>query len=208
MSAPWIIAFGLLTLGVLVTAALVLGTLRQVSGVLEQAEVRLRDVVVMGGAGPGGLEPGASLPTFRAETLDRDLVTEADLRGVPAVLLFLSSDCPPCRALAHELQRRRDVGISLYVVLDGIDDARELRLIGLENILLQGDGQLSQAFKTRATPHAFVFDAAGALVAAGTPNTFDHLRNLARGVLEGGGDAPGRVPSHEFSAVRGAQNGS
>lgn len=208
MSLPWIIAFALLTLCVLVTAALVLGTLRRISGVLEQAEVRLRDVTLMGGSGPAGLEPGASLPTFRAETLDRDLVTDADLRGAPAVLLFLSSDCPPCRALAHELRRRSDVGIHLYVVLGRIDEARELRLTGLENILLQGDGQLSQAFKTRATPHAFVFDAAGALVAAGTPNTYDHLRNLTRGVLEGGGDAPSRIPSQEFSAVRGAQNGS
>jgi AhpC/TSA family len=191
VTAPWIVALCLLAACVLLTALIVLGALRRISAVLEQAEARLRDLPAVASSGPGGLEIGATLPAFEADRLGGVPVTDEQLRGTPATILFLSASCPPCAALARDLRRHPSHDESVYVVVSGPHDVEQLRLTEAQQVLIQRDGQLSEAFKTTATPHAFVFNSAGVLVAAGTPNSGAALRRLAAPVLGEGGGAPG-----------------
>lgn len=94
MSTSWMLAFGMLAACVLAIALVVLGTLRRISGVLELAEARLAELPAT--RGPGGLEPGASLPAFTVERFGGGILTDEDLRGSPGLLLLISSTCPAC----------------------------------------------------------------------------------------------------------------
>ena len=199
MTVPWIVVLCLLSVCVLLTALVVLGALRRISSVLEQAEARLRDLPAEASSGPGGLELGATLPAFEADRLGGgDPLTDVELRGSPATILFLSASCPPCATLARDL-RRQDRDESVYVVVSEPNDAEKLRLTEAQPVLIQRNGQLSEAFKTSATPHAFVFNSTGILVAAGTPNSGAALRRLAVTVLEEGGDAVGHEAMETIS---------
>jgi hypothetical protein len=199
MTAPWILVLCFLSTCVLLIALVVLGALRRINAVLEQAEARLRDLPAAPSPGPGGLELGATLPSFQADRLGDALVTDEELRGNPATILFLSASCPPCAALARDLRRHPSRDESVYVVVTEPNDAEELRLTEAQQVLIQREGQLSEAFKTTATPHAFVFNGAGVLVAAGTPNSGAALRRLAAPVLEEGGDAAGQEAMETIS---------
>lgn len=199
MTAPWIVLLCLLSTCVLLTALVVLGALRRISAVLEQAEARLRDLPAVPSSGPGGLEIGATLPSFQADRLGGAPVTDEELRGNAATIVFLSASCPPCAALARDLRRHPSRDESVYVVVSEANDAEQLRLTEAQQVLIQRDGQVSEAFKTTATPHAFVFDRAGVLVAAGTPNSGAALRRLAAPVIEEGGDATGQEARETIS---------
>jgi hypothetical protein len=187
MSTPWTIAFVLLWLLVILVCLVVVGTLRRISSVLERAEARSQDVPLS--AGPGGLEPGTPLPQFRAQRLHGGWVSDEDVRGSPALILFLSVNCPPCKLLARELRRRHDLGVALYIAFNELSDAKQLGLEALEDAVTQVEGDLAQAFRTSTTPHAFAFDSKGTVVASGTPNTVKGLVELAAAVK--GGDASG-----------------
>lgn len=97
MTAPWIVVLCLLSTCVLLTALVVLGALRRISSVLEQTEARLRDLPAAASSGPGGLEIGATLPSFQADRLGGNPVTDAELRGSPATILFLAHPARPVR---------------------------------------------------------------------------------------------------------------
>jgi hypothetical protein len=129
------------------------------------------------------------LPEFRAQRLHGGWVTDEDVRGSPALILFLSVNCPPCRLLARELRRRHELGVPLYIALNEPSDAKQLRLEALDDALTQAHGDLGQAFRTSTTPHAFAFDSKGTVVATGTPNTVKGLVELAAAAK--GGDASG-----------------
>ncbi|MBA3736106.1 MAG: hypothetical protein H0W90_13080 [Actinobacteria bacterium] len=188
MSVPWIVAFATLAACVVVTALIVLGTLRRISGVLEQAEARLAEMPPT--LGPGGLEPGSLLPGFAAQRFAGGFLTDEDLRGSPALLIFVSSSCPACAGLIRDL-RRTGAGISIphYLVTRDKEEVYSLGLETFGNVLMQPEYELSIAFRTSTTPHAFAIDRSGTIVAAETPNRLDQLRELVRPALGRGGDA-------------------
>ncbi len=143
MSTAWAFAFALLWLLVILVGLIVAGTLRRINGVLEHTEARLRELPVA--AGPGGVELGAPLPEFRAQRLQGGWATDGHVRGLPAVVLFLSADCPPCKLLARDVRRGRALGVPLYVVLNNADEARDLGVDSFKNVLTQTNGELSRA---------------------------------------------------------------
>jgi hypothetical protein len=183
---PWTIAFVLLWLLVILVCLIVVGTLRRISGVLERAEA-LQDAPLT--TRPGGLQPGTPLPRFRAQRLNGGWVTDEDVRGSPALILFLSANCPPCQLLARELRRRHELGVPLYIALNERSDAKQLGLESLDDAVTQVEGDLARAFSTNTTPHAFAFDSKSTVVATGTPNTVKGLIELAAAAK--GGDASG-----------------
>jgi malonyl CoA-acyl carrier protein transacylase len=106
--------------------------------------------------------------------------TAADLRGDNAVLVFLGADCPPCRALADDLRAARPPYLPSTLVLV-VDEGREATAVieGIDTeVIYQHGREVSQAFNSSATPHAFVIDRGGTVVATGTPNTLSALREL------------------------------
>jgi peroxiredoxin len=186
VSGPWIAAFTALCVMVVVLALIVLGTLRGISTVLAQVEEQIRRCPLQ----PQGLSSGTPVPNLEAERPDGSKFTTSDLRSAPSVVLFLSSSCRPCHALATELSSNRIelYGARLFVVLNDWSDAEDLdlNLDGSVEILYQVEGSVSHAFGSNATPHAFAIDAEGRVVSQGTPNSLTRLKALARSIGEGG----------------------
>jgi hypothetical protein len=186
MSGPWIAAFLALSTLVVIMALLVLGLLRRVSPLLEQAESALRNA----GSVPGplqGLPIGAELPQFEARDIRGSVVTEADFAGTPAVVLFIDPGCRPCERLVAELRRGWEVqqGARLWVIT-GDGHESDLDLPGQATVLVQSDDRISRAFQTSITPHAFAIGVNGTIVNRDIPDSTDALVKLARQALEGG----------------------
>lgn len=178
MSSIWIAAFVALATLTLVTALATLGTLRRVTIALERAEERLLGLGES--VGPGGLAPGTFAPEFIAQDQRGEPFTSAELRQENSILLFLSADCAPCRALADELRKKPAPPLSarLIVVIDQSTEAHALVERVEATVVYQRGRAVAQAFESRATPHAFVVDVTGAIVASSTPNTLAALRAL------------------------------
>lgn len=69
---------------------------------------------------PAALAAGQDVPPVLARTLDGERPVDLVAQGQPAVLLFLSSKCPKCRAKLPELARMapgaRQAGLALWLV--------------------------------------------------------------------------------------------
>jgi hypothetical protein len=191
MSTPWLVAYVVLAAVVVLAVLVLVGTLRRIGAVLEGAEAALRDSAQQPSPGPGGLRPGTPLPSFRVARFNGPgFVSSGDLQGSSAVVLFLSSTCPACAGLARELRRKTPrLGVPLYVVFGSASEVRATGLEKLEHVLVQDRSELSGAFETSTTPHAFAIDAVGVVVAATTPNTFSQLNDFVGAALAGGGEA-------------------
>lgn len=178
MSVAWTIAFGAFAGLSLLTALAVLGTLRRANVALEEVEARLRGTD--SDPRPGGLPPGTSVPEFAALTDRGRVFTARELRGHDVVLLFLAADCPPCRALADELRAAGPpyVQARLVLVVDAEAEASQV-IEGIDaEVVYQDKRVVSRAFNSVGTPHAFVIDRAGTVLANGMPNTLSALREL------------------------------
>lgn len=84
-----------------------------------------------GGAPDLGIAPGDRMPEFTATTAAGATVTRDGLAGRPALLAFLSLDCPGCDdsvpELAEHARRVRDSGGRVLATVVGIDaDASDL----------------------------------------------------------------------------------
>jgi len=176
VSGPWIAGFVALWVVTLLTATLVLGLLRRVNTVLDAAEKRLADS--MAGTGFGGAPPGTTIGPFEA-ALNGATVSSNEL--FPAILVFMSSDCEPCQALAGELGKvgERVEDVPVYAVFDDTPAAREFPLPTNVRVLYQRERAVSEAFETTATPQAFAIDATATVVERTIPGTAKHVRELA-----------------------------
>jgi thiol-disulfide isomerase/thioredoxin len=110
---------------------------------------------------PQGLPVGAEAPPFSLPNLAGARVSLSDLIAgpKPAVLLFVHPDCGPCRSLlteAPEWQRRAEGRFRLAVISQGSRKENLAKITGLhfEHFLLQDNREVSEAYKTIATPGA------------------------------------------------------
>ncbi len=197
MSTPWIVAFVALASCLFLLALIFLGTLRRIVGVLEQAEARLVNAPLS--PGPGGLEPGTQLPPFQVRRLEGGWLGDDDVRGAPAAFVFLSSSCPACTGLVRDLRRGARLPLTVYVIVSGEEEAQSLGLSALPDVLIQPENELSIAFRTSTTPHAFAVGIDGTIIATSTPNSLDQLQELIRPPLEEGGEVA--LPQ-ELNALR------
>jgi peroxiredoxin len=182
---PWIIAFAVLCAFVAVLGLIVLGLLRRVSLVLEEAESVLR---ARHPRGLGGLAPGTPIPEFEGVSRGGSRFVSSDLLGTRAVVVLLGSNCPACRMLEADLAASdlSDLGARAIAVVSDADHAERLARIADLEVVQQEDHAIAGAFQSNVTPHTFVVDSEGVIVSSGTPNTFDSLTRLASDV-EGGG---------------------
>lgn len=177
MPIGWEVTVVILCMAVIALAVIVLGLLRQVTPVLERAAGP--DLLTMGPA------VGRPLPHFAAAGTDGIMITDAQLRGRPAVLLFLSQGCGPCEILAQEMHSA-DLGplAGQLVIVTGSGGPQALRIPAGLAILTEQDGQVSDALSVSGTPFAIVVDPDGIVKATGIPNTVGELEELAV-VLQG-----------------------
>jgi thiol-disulfide isomerase/thioredoxin len=127
----------------------------------------------------GGLPEGTALPAFTADTVaGGGTVTDGDLRGRPATVAFLSTDCPGCleRAPQFAAAARATLergGRAVAVVIEGADPVDALTAAaGPATVVYEpGDrsGPMTRAFAVKTFPTFFVIDAAGAITSRELP---------------------------------------
>jgi peroxiredoxin len=183
MTPPWIAAFLTLWVVVSLLALLMLGVLRRVTPVLEQAESRLADLR----AHPSGLHPGTTVPSFSVSTLNGGTFSNADLFGSTTIVLFLGSACPACERFVRDLRHGDvpDLGARLVAVAESAEEAEEFAA-ARARVVIQEAQSLSLLFESDRFPHVFVVDAEARVVASGWPNDWEGVRALVPSVWEGG----------------------
>lgn len=108
-------------------------------------------------------------PAFEAVTLAGSAVSSATLLGgSPALLLFVSPECAPCKDVLAALTARRAAhasGERLVIVTTGPAEANRAKLGDLlgSDAVLQRDHEINALFGVAATPSALRIDAAGTI---------------------------------------------
>ena len=132
---------------------------------------------------------GTALPAFRLPDLDGRLVSAADVRDAPALLIaFICPHCPFVRHIRHEFARvaREYQARGLAVIAINSNDIEESPEDGPEGMrqeareagytfpyLFDESQEVAKAFRAACTPDLFLFDANRALVYRGQ---FDNSR--------------------------------
>jgi methylamine dehydrogenase accessory protein MauD len=162
-----------------------------------------------------GLEPGTNAPPFSVPSLSGETVTLDSILapGIPALLLFTSPRCVPCKTLlptAAEWQREHADGFTVAFVSDGT--AEEVRAeseeFELAQVLLDPDHELHDAFQANGTPSAVLIAPDGTIgswVASGS----DWIEQLVAGAVGGGEEEQwlplgAEVPALELATLDGA----
>jgi len=188
MDTPWLISYIVLWLIVLALGLLVLLLYRQLGIMyLGSAEGVSRD----------GLDKGATAPDFALTDQYGNPQRLSDYRGRPALLLFGSPHCSPCRTLMpqlHEWARAHpEVGV---VWLNAASEEESLKFVSELGATLPvapytPESKLMDRYKVRVTPFMFLLDEKGVVRAKGLANTKSGL-DLYYKELRGGGAGSGQ----------------
>ena len=177
MSGPWLVSYIVLWGVVLFQGAVIFVLLRQL-GLMYMGSAQ--------GVGRDGLAPGERAPEFALPDLAGRLVSQADFRGQPLLLVFGSTACAPCRGLIPDLNAvARERAAELQVLYLSRGDLEETQRFVDEldvrvPVALHPDHELPDKYKARVTPFAFVIDGEGIVRAKGLANNRDHLEQLLR----------------------------
>lgn len=168
MSTPWVVAFVVLAIMVVLLAVFVLGLAQRLVEVLRRVEALLGDPT----AAPNGvgLAIGAEAPSLpQSRTVDG---AEAEESAADAVVLFVEHDCDPCRVLVTDLRGRQPELSGLRPVLVsaptvGWADA----LAGRWELLADSDRTAFADWRVAGTPLAYVVGADGRIRTKSFPNS-------------------------------------
>ncbi|MCZ7590048.1 MAG: hypothetical protein M5U27_14585 [Gaiella sp.] len=177
MSTPWIVAFlALVGLVVLETIVLV-GLLRRVSGALEQVEARLATASALPEV--AGVTPGSVVPDFSVtDEAGRNVHSSALVSGA-TIFLLVASDCSACKYLARELEGVGDAvdGMPLYVLMQNSPASGHTRYGG-GTVLYDAGLEAARAFRSAATPVAFLVDHGGFVLDRTIPDSLADIQKL------------------------------
>jgi hypothetical protein len=164
-------AAGWIAIGILVLVVGWLG-LALVGLVREQAALRGRIEHLEAAAAPlltdTGLAIGRRAPAWSITTPSGEVVTSASVAGQRHVMVFADADCRACDELVPGVVQAATDGSLPPVVIVGRGDAASMpsswrsATAGVEH-----DDEVSAAFDVEVTPHVFVVDDDGAVVAQG-----------------------------------------
>lgn len=177
MSWPWVAAYFAIWAAVIVLTLVVLGILRRISAVLEEAEHVIRSNREL----DAGVPPGAPVGSFVARNANGDIVTDADLRGRPSVVAFLEAGCEPCKVVASELSRldRPPTSVPVIIVTDDTVESRSMTVGAYVTVLYDQDGSVSRAFRNAVYPFGFALDEAGVVVEKAIATSVEAIHRLA-----------------------------
>lgn len=182
----WIVAYSVLAVTVLGVGVLALGMLRRLIPVVERSQEVLAAVART--MTVGGLPIGTAIPSFKVRDVRGNWITTNDLRGSPAVILFIDSSCDACDTLLAELRQGGDQieDSHLMIVVSDRRDAAGLSNTAGVTVVVDEERSLAGAFRSVVIPHAFSIDEHGIVLASGTPNDSEDLRRLVSARDEGG----------------------
>lgn len=174
MSAPWIAAYAVLWLAVLVVAFTMLGVVRRIGGVLEGMERRLAAP-----AGEYGAAVDSTVSPFDLVDAEGRRVPFGELVGEPTLLLVMSNHCPACTSLARDLDGVGDAvgGVPFAVVTNAEPETPYPATL---RVLYERDREATNALDNRATPQAYVLDPTGRVLDRRVPGSLSHLQEMAR----------------------------
>ena len=174
MSAPWIAAFAVLWLTVLVLTFTVIGLVRRIGGVLEGVEQRLSPVVTELGAAVD-----STISPFQVADAHGRAVTFEELVTQPTLLLVMSNHCSACLNLATQLEGvGESVGGVPFTVVTNAEP--EVPFPATLPVLYDPVGAATTALDNRATPQAYVLDAGGLVLDRRVPGSLADLEEMAR----------------------------
>ena len=116
-----------------------------------------------------GVSVGKEMPTFTANNLNGENV-QVGGTGVPYVLNFWATWCPPCKAELPELNEFANAhteDVQFFAI--NIEESENTITDFLQNngyslpVLLDADGSISQEFRVRAVPTTIVVDSQGVI---------------------------------------------
>jgi peroxiredoxin len=160
-SLPLVLTVGLVGLWAFVLAALY-QMLRQNGRMLRRLEaIEAKLGIPEEQLHPAGLPVKSAAPGFNLVNVDGRLVTSEMLRqrGKPLLLFFSEPNCSACEAMLPDVARwQREHEDHLVVVLVSRGDAEanriKSRVHDLQNVLLQRDREVAEAYGVVATPSA------------------------------------------------------
>jgi hypothetical protein len=134
---------------------------------------------------------GAPAPPFALASVEGPTTTRDTLlgRGYPMALVFLSPGCPSCSTMLPSLARWQatlaDRLTIAPVVAGSLSDVREFsKGHGLENVLVDENGEVFGAYDAVATPSGLIVTADGRIASRTTATTF-MIESLIRRALHG-----------------------
>jgi peroxiredoxin len=143
-----------------------------------------------------GLPVGSEAPSFNLDGLHAETLTLDSVRssGKPVVLLFTDPNCGPCNALLPEVGRwqaehQDKLTITLISRADPEENRTKAQEHGLQNVVLQEDWEVCEAYEVGGTPSAVLVRSDGTIGSA-VAGGAEAIRTLVSQVLE----APTRVP--------------
>jgi len=144
---------------------------------------------------PPGVPIGSSAPGFTLDDLRGRTVTMDALRdrGRPLLLVFASPGCASCVEVLPQLgnwQRALSERLTIAVISTGDPGSHEAweQEYGLDDVLLQKDVEVAEAYRIRGTPSAVIVTRDGT-VASNPAETVFGIEPLLRMALRDGADA-------------------
>ena len=140
-----------------------------------------------------GLPVGTEAPAFALEDMRGEPATLTGLleRGKPALLLFMSPGCGPCGTMlpkVPEWQQSLSERLTIAVISTGTAEQNApLEEHGLEDVLLQEEWEVADAFAVKGTPTAVVVSRHG-LIASSLAEMEQAIEPLVRLALRQGVD--------------------
>jgi len=149
-----------------------------------QAGLRARIEDLEASIGPirleGGLPVGRTAPDWQIETADGSLGA-ASLAGRRHVLLFADTTCRACDDVVPEAVAAAATGtLPPVIVIARAEDAAMPGSWGGPRTGVEHAGEVSDAFHVDVSPHLFVIDEGGAIVAQGGAATIADVEALVR----------------------------
>jgi hypothetical protein len=174
MPVGWAITVVALCVAVVILAVVLLGLLRQVIPVLERAAGNaVPDALIM------GPPVGSRLPHLPSIRADGKIVGEQLQGDRPAVLLFLTPGCGPCRLLAEEMNRVDLGGLTgNLLIITSPGGPQELGIPPGLAVLTELDRELSDPLSVNGTPFAIAVGPGGIITDKRVPNTMKQVVDL------------------------------
>jgi peroxiredoxin len=115
-----------------------------------------------------GLPVGSAAPEFTLSGLHGETLTLEALRapGKPVMMLFTDPGCGPCNAMLPDVGRWQEehaqrLTLALISRSEVEENKTKAQEHGLQNVLLQKDWEVSEAYEVRGTPSAVLIDTDG-----------------------------------------------
>lgn len=166
------------------------------------------------GVSRDGIAVGKQAPAFTMLDGGGHMVSLADFRGRPLLLVFGAPNCKPCQNLIPDLnvfarERAAEMSVLFLSRGDAHTNAEFIRAYEIEvPVLTQEDSSDADRYQARVTPFGFLIDSEGIIRAKGLVNNRDSLELLVRMAKDHGKseEAKGRVVSPNGHASASAVN--